>query len=134
VNLYREYFYELDTFLGPPAGHIWVSPGGSVELYEVSTRKTTVERAIEASTTETAKNEQDLTQQDELSDSVKQDNKNDTKLGASANAGASFLSIVHADASASYSSDNVRQSASEEAHKHSRTQSVKLSKEITQNY
>src|SRR5207342_1070017 len=37
VNLFREYFFEFDTFLGPPVAHLWVSPGGSVEVYEIHT-------------------------------------------------------------------------------------------------
>lgn len=134
INLYREYFFQLDTFLGPPVGHIWVSPGGSLELYEASTRSTSVTQTTEMSTTETAKSETDTTDQDELSDAVKTDNKSDTKLGASVNAGGSFLGVVHASASASFSSDNSVSSSNEQAHKHSRTQSEKLSKEITQNY
>ena len=48
VNLYRQYFFELNTFLGSPIGHVWVSPGGSVELFEVTTRRTTTERQIRA--------------------------------------------------------------------------------------
>lgn len=49
VNLFREYFFEFDTFLGTPAGHIWVSPGGSVEVVETSTRRTLVEKFTEGS-------------------------------------------------------------------------------------
>ena len=134
INLYREYFFELDTFLGPPVGHVWVSPGGSLELYEASTRSTTVTQTTEMSTTQTAKDETDTTDQDELSDAVKTDNKNDTKIGASVNAGGSFLGIVHADAQAGFNTDSSVDSSNEEAHKHSRTQSEKLSKEITQTY
>jgi hypothetical protein len=134
INLYREYFFQLDTFLGPPVGHIWVSPGGSLEIYEASTRSTTVTQTTEMSTTETAKSETDTTDQDELSTAVKTDNKSDTKLGASVNAGGSFLGVVHASAEASYGTDNSVSSSNEQAHKHSRMQSQKLSKEITQNY
>lgn len=104
------------------------------QVYRVEARATTVTQATEMSTTQTAKNETDTTSQDELSDAVKTDNKNDSKQGASVNAGGGFLGIVHADASASFSSENSVQMSSEEAHKHSRTQSEKLRKEITQNY
>ncbi|MEO7041876.1 MAG: hypothetical protein ABI035_06430 [Gemmatimonadaceae bacterium] len=134
INLYREYFFELDTFLGPPVGHVWVSPGGSLELYEVTTRSTTTTTTTEISTTQTAKEETDTTDQDELSTAAKTDNKNDTKLGASVDAGGSFLGIVHADAKASFSNESSVDSSNETAHKQSRTQSTKLSKEITQNY
>ena len=48
VHLFRQYFFELDTFLGTPMSHVWLSPGSTVELVEVSTRKTTVERTVES--------------------------------------------------------------------------------------
>ena len=35
VHLFREYFFEFDSFLGSPAGHVWLSPGGTVELVEI---------------------------------------------------------------------------------------------------
>jgi hypothetical protein len=47
VHIYRQYFFELDSFLGTPTGHVWLSPGSTVELVEVSTRKTVTERTIE---------------------------------------------------------------------------------------
>src|SRR5690606_35342055 len=50
VHLFRQYFFEFDTFLGPPVGHVWLSPGSMVELVEVSTRRTLVERTIEQAT------------------------------------------------------------------------------------
>ncbi len=40
IQLFREYFFELDSFLGPPVGHVWLSPGSSLELFEIHTRKT----------------------------------------------------------------------------------------------
>ena len=30
VHLFRQYFFELDTFLGSPTGHVWLSPGATV--------------------------------------------------------------------------------------------------------
>ena len=48
IHLYREYFFEFDSFLGPPVGHVWLSPGGTVELIEVSTRKTLTEKTLGA--------------------------------------------------------------------------------------
>src|SRR5262245_30775526 len=47
VHLFRQYFFEFDTFLGPPVSHVWMSPGSTVELLEINTRKTIVERSIE---------------------------------------------------------------------------------------
>ncbi len=137
VNLFRQYFFEFDTFLGTPAGHIWISPGGVVEVIEISTRRTTIEKTTEQSETTSRKTEEDLTTQDDIADAVKEDNANDTKLGISASGGASGklgIATYHAEASASFSTDSSVKSSSEDTHKHSRTQSSKVSSEITRNY
>lgn len=47
VHLYRQFFFELDTFLGTPVSHIWVSPGSTVELIETHSLKSTVEKVYE---------------------------------------------------------------------------------------
>ncbi|MFK3669873.1 hypothetical protein ACI2IX_06840 [Leifsonia aquatica] len=134
VSLYREYFFEFDNFLGAPSGHLWISPGGTVEVMEVSTRRTLVERITEQSESTTQKSEETLTDQDDVADAVKEDNANDTKLGASASAGAKFAGIYHADASASFSNDVSTKKSSEVTHKHTRTQSSRVSSEIQRNF
>lgn len=133
LDLYREYFFEFDSFLGSPTGHVWLSPGGTVELIEVQTRKQMVDRTIEQSTQVTRKNEESVTQQDDLSDAVKEDNQNNTKLGATTSAGTN-LGVFHADGSLSFSSDSARHHSEEVTHKHSRTQSEKVSSEIRSNF
>jgi hypothetical protein len=134
INLYREYFFEFDTFLGVPAGHIWISPGGTVEVIEISTRRMLEERTAEQSVDTTRKVEESLTEQADIADAVKEDNANDTKLGASVTAGANYAGIVHADASASFSTENSLKKSSEETHKHTRTQSTKVTSEIRRNF
>ncbi|NUS44729.1 MAG: hypothetical protein HOQ24_13705, partial [Mycobacteriaceae bacterium] len=47
VHMFRQYFFEFASFLGTPVQHVWLSPGGTVELIEVSTRKSTVEKTTE---------------------------------------------------------------------------------------
>ncbi|GAB2979326.1 hypothetical protein [Saccharothrix stipae] len=32
IHLFRQYFFELTSFLGTPVGHVWISPGTTVEL------------------------------------------------------------------------------------------------------
>jgi hypothetical protein len=86
VNLFRQYFFEFDSFLGPSVQHIWLSPGGTVELVEISTRKTTIERTMESAFEDIKKTDKETVAQDELSDAVKQDNESSTKFGVSAQA------------------------------------------------
>ncbi len=47
VDLFREYFFAFGTFLGPAVGHVWISPGSTVELVEISTRRSLTERTTE---------------------------------------------------------------------------------------
>lgn len=134
VQLYREYFFELDTFLGPPVGHTWVSPGGTLELVEVNTRKVTVEQTTEFTTASMRQQEATTTQQDDLADAVKEQNGQNTKLGAVASASFSLGKVFQAQASGSFGLDTTRSTSDEIAHKQMRSQSEKLTEEIRQNF
>jgi hypothetical protein len=101
VHLFRQYFFELDTFLGTPVGHVWMSPGASVELVEISTRRTLTEKTIEMATETLVQTEQTTTQQDELADAVKESNQNNIKFGANVHAHQSWV-WGSADQSASW--------------------------------
>jgi len=133
VHLFRQFFFELDTFLGTPTGHVWLSPGSTVELIEVSTRRVYAEKIIEQSTETTRKTESSSTEHDEISDAVKQDNKSDLKLGASLTVNQSW-GTGNATATASLNMDTTQATARESTHKRMREQSEKLSSEIKQNY
>ncbi|GAA1739219.1 hypothetical protein [Luedemannella helvata] len=134
LHMFREYFFELGTFLGPPVGHVWISPGGTVELVEVNTRRTLTERTVEQSIETTDKSEVSQTDRDELSDAVKVENANDVRLGVTATGSGGVASIFQASASASFNMDSSRRQAQEQTHKHMREQSSKLSSEVRQNY
>ncbi|MFE3637261.1 hypothetical protein [Streptomyces sp. NPDC059168] len=133
VNLFREYFFEFDSFLGAPSGHIWVSPGGTVEVVESSTRRTLVEKVVEQSEEVSRKSEESLTDQTDVSDAVKEENTNDTKLGVSATGGVN-AKIYHADASLSFSTQNTVKRGGETTHKRARTQTSKVTSEIKRNF
>ena len=133
VHLFRQYFFEFETFLGSPVGHIWLSPGSSVELYEVSTRKVITEKILETQFESIAKSETTVMEQDELSDAVKEDNKNEVKFGATVSASENWV-WGSASQTASFDMNKSQQTTREQAHKHMRQQSEKLSTEIRKNY
>jgi hypothetical protein len=133
LHLFREYFFELATFLGTPVGHVWVSPGGTVELYEVSTRKTTTERTTEYATERSSKTESTSTQQDEIADAVRQENTQDQKLGVTAT-GSAGIGVVQASGSASFSLENTRKQSQEATHKRMREQTQKYSTELRETF
>lgn len=129
VHLYRQFFFELDTFLGTPVSHVWMSPGSTVELIETHTTRTLVERTVETSLETTIKSEQSRTDKEELSDATKEDNKQDIKLGASVTA--KYMSIT---ATGSFDFASSQQTSREKSYKRMREQSEKLSSEIRKNY
>lgn len=133
VHLFRQYFFEFDTFLGSPVGHIWISPGSTVELIEVSTRKTIVEKTLEQSFETLIKSEDSTTTREELAESVKQDNKSETKFGANASGHQGWIG-GEANASVSLDFNTTQQRATETSYKHMREQTKKLSSEIRENY
>lgn len=129
VHLFRQYFFELDSFLGTPVGHVWLSPGSTVELIEVQTRRTLVERIIEQTLETKVTASTESTEQEEISEAVKEDNKQDVKFGASVSA--SYASIV---ANTSFDYGTTQQTSREATHKRMRQQTEKLSSEIRKNY
>lgn len=133
VHLFREYFFELDSFLGPPVSHVWLSPGATVELIEISTRKTIVEKTLETTLETILKTEKSTTEEDELSDAVKDSNQSDTKFGMNANVEQGWIG-GSASASANFSMGTTQNKARETTHKHMRQQTEKLSTEIRKNY
>jgi len=129
VHLFRQYFFELDTFLGTSERHVWLSPGSSVELVEVHTRKSTIERTVETTLDILTKSETSTTSQDEISEAVKDENSRDIKAGASVTA--SYASV---QATASFDYASSQKSARETSHKRAREQTDKLSSEIRKNF
>ena len=53
--------FEFDNFLGSPSGHLWISPGGTVEVIESSTRRNLTERTAANQEESTQKIEESLT-------------------------------------------------------------------------
>jgi hypothetical protein len=133
VHLFRQYFFELDTFLGTPVSHVWLSPGSTVELVEISTRKVIEERTQELSIQTSRKSEQTTGTQDDLSDAVKDENQSNTKFGASVSASESWI-WGSATESASFEMGNTQKNARETVHKQMRQQSSTLSEEIKKNF
>jgi hypothetical protein len=133
VHLFRQYFFDLGTFLGEPVEHIWLAPGTTIELIEVSTRKTTIERTEEASQETTSRAEQSSDVKDELSDAVKSENGSSTKLGVSTTNTVNF-GVYQGTATASLGLESTRKDARETTHKQNREQAEKLSTEIKRSF
>lgn len=133
VHRFRQYFFDLGTFLGEPVEHIWLAPGTTIELIEVSTRKTIIERTEESSEETALRSEQSLSIKDELSDAIKSENASSTKLGVSTTQTVNYK-VYEGTATASINTESTRKEARETSHKQNRDQTEKLSSEIKRSF
>jgi hypothetical protein len=137
IRLYRQYFFEFDTFLGPPVEHLWLSPGGAVELVEVSTRRTLVEQSTEQALESSTKSERSSTDEQELSDAIRSENSDNTKLGVTLTSTGNYtVGFVSGSTqlSTSYNVEKASKEAREDTHRSLRQQTEKLSSEIRKNF
>ncbi|WP_433759601.1 LysM peptidoglycan-binding domain-containing protein [Nocardia sp. CA-135398] len=138
VHLFRQYFFEFASFLGTPVQHVWLSPGGTVELLEVSTRKTTVEKFTETALEQTQKTDTSTTTQDELSDAVREENQQNSKLGVGAtgsvSGGVGPVFTAQGSTSLNFDLDTSLKQAKEQTHKQTRQQTQSTSSQIKSNY
>jgi hypothetical protein len=133
VHLFRQYFFNLGTFLGEPVEHVWLAPGTTIELVEISTRKQIIERTLEQAVETTMRSERNITVKDEISDATKQANENSTKLGVSQTNTAN-LYVYQGTASVNASVDSTRSTTRETAHKQNREQTENLANEIKESF
>ncbi|OKH36209.1 hypothetical protein NIES2119_18060 [[Phormidium ambiguum] IAM M-71] len=133
VHLFRQYFFDLGTFLGESVEHIWLSPGTTIELIEVSTRKILTERTFEEMTESIRRSERNETLKDELSDAVKEENQNSTKFGVS-QSNTVNLFVYQGTVSANFGVESTRKNSRETTHKQNREQNEKLSSKIKQSF
>ncbi len=133
LHLFRQFFFDLGTFPGEPVEHVWLAPGTTIELIEVSTRRILTERTEESSDESTTRNEQSLAVKDELSEAVKTENSASTKLGVSTTQTVNY-GVYQGTASASLGVESTRKEARETTHKQNRDQTEKLSTEIKRSF
>ncbi|SDC92333.1 hypothetical protein SAMN05660690_2947 [Geodermatophilus telluris] len=133
VHLFRQYFFDLGTFLGEPVEHVWLAPGTTIELIEVSTRRVLLERTEEMSLETQQRVEASTSVKDELSDAVRAENSGSTKLGVSTT-NTVKVGVYQGSATASLGLESARKDARESLHKQSREQTEKLSSEIKRSY
>lgn len=133
VHLFRQYFFDLGTFLGEPVEHVWLAPGTTIELIEVSTRKTIIERIEESSQETTARSEESTSVKDEISDAIKSENDSSTKLGVTVTNTVKYP-VYEGTATASFGAESTRKDTRETSHKQNREQTEKLSSEIKRSY
>jgi hypothetical protein len=137
LHLFRQYFFEFDTFLGSPVEHIWLSPGGTVELVEASTRKTTTERLTETFSEAIDRSESNASTQDELADAVRQENASNTKLGVSVNTSSSGGLLVFSsqiNTGTTFEMNQNAKEAREQTHKGLRQQTEKHSTDLRRSF
>jgi hypothetical protein len=131
VHLFRQYFFDLGSFLGEPVEHVWLAPGTTLELVEVSTRRQLVERTEENALETAQTQETSDTQKDELSTATRSENASNVKLGVT-NTNTVNYGVYQGTVTASFGIESSRKDAREQNFKTTREQSEKLSTAIKQ--
>jgi hypothetical protein len=119
VHLFRQYFFEFDSFLGPSVQHVWLSPGAQVEMIEINTRRTRVERSSEDSGDSLTRRGAADYVEDELSDAIRQNNNSKTHFGVSVETDSDIVVPFYTgeiQTSTDYNMDNSVQVAKESVH------------------
>lgn len=129
VHLFRHYYFELDTFLGTPVDHVWLSPGSFVELEEIQTTKDIIEREIDSEYESELSKEKTLKEIGEFSEELENENNLDISFGASVEA--KYSSIT---ASADFDYKESQKESRKESHKRTREKSEKVSSKLRRKY
>jgi hypothetical protein len=83
IHLFRQYFFELDSFLGSPVGHVWVAPHTTVELIEINRRRVLTESMIDEFAFARVEQSGESLSLDNLHEAVSRSNQQDLSFGAS---------------------------------------------------
>ena len=129
LHMYRQFFFETESFVGPSVANIWLSPGSTVEMVEVSTRSERTEREVETVEESSTFYEKTVKDYDELSKIQKVENLSDMSIGVTTSAGTD-LGVFQADASGSLSLASSVNKSNETAHKNTREHTERIATEL----
>ncbi len=91
IHLYRQYFFELDSFLGSPVGHVWVAPHTTVELVEINKRRVLTESMIDEFAFARVEQFNESFSLENLQEAVARSNQQDLSFGASVSGSHSWI-------------------------------------------
>ena len=80
INLYRHYFYDFGSFLGPSIEHIWVGPCSETELIEIWSQSSYRFTESETSLQITRAEEESVAEAKELSEEMQRKSVQDIKV------------------------------------------------------
>lgn len=103
IHLYRQYFFELDSFLGSAVGHVWVAPHTTVELVEINKRRVVTESIIDEFAYARVEQFSESFSLEDLHEAVSRSNQQDLSFGASVSGNHSWIvGSVQASSSVNY--------------------------------
>lgn len=129
LNLYRYYFYDFGSFLGPPVEHVWISPSSTLELIEAISSTSYRFRESESSFEIVQAEEESVKEAEELSSEMEKSTEQDISAGFSAEGGVNFA-VWHASASTSLEYKKHLEKNMKETRKRSKELSSKSSREM----
>jgi hypothetical protein len=129
LHLYREYYYDFGTFLGPSLEHIWIAPRSEIEMREVYSRTDYRFRELETTLEERQATEEALSEADEFSEQVLREKQTDLSAGVTSQGGANF-EVWNIGGSSSFNLANSRRESKQQVRKITREKSSKVASEM----
>jgi hypothetical protein len=129
LHLYREYYYDFGTFLGPSMEHIWIAPRSEVEMREVYSRTDYRFREVEATIEERRATEETTSEADEFSEQILREKQTDLSAGVTSQGGANF-EVWNIGGSSSFNLANSRRESKQQMRKLTRERSSKVASEM----
>ncbi len=127
LNIYKQYLFEADSFLGPSVEHVWLSPGSSLEITQTRVTRSLTERTFESIVESNITTEDTRSEMTELTDKISQQASTDSRFGVSVSASGSY-GVVSGTATATSSFE----STTADAHETMRRQSQQRSSKVTE--
>jgi hypothetical protein len=129
LNLYRHYFFDFGSFLGPPVEHIWIGPCSECELIEVWSQTSYRFRESETSFQFMQAEEENVTEARELSEEMQRRNEQNIKMGFTTEFGYN-IGVIKGNGSLSMSYENHLTNDKKMVRKQSRESSSKTATEM----
>lgn len=129
LDLYREYYFDLGTRLGPPIEHVWIAPGSELEVVESYSRTEYSFVETELAVSQASETTETVTEAETFSEEVERTQQRDLAVGVAAEGGVNFP-VWHVSANASFDYASSLALSKRQAAERSREVSSKASREM----
>ncbi|MCB9883679.1 MAG: hypothetical protein H6832_17335 [Planctomycetes bacterium] len=129
LDIYRQYYFDLGTFLAPSIDHVWIGPGSELSLVDSKSETRSLYREEEREREMNTELLREQKSSDELSQENEKTIASDMQSAVSAGGGVNFL-VWHAQASAQLNYKSSRETSVRDARRRAVEQTTRATERI----